>query len=182
VDRGGGGVRASAASTGFAPIADSTARALILGTLPGRLSLARGEYYAQPRNAFWPIMGELFGAGPELDYRRRTVRLIACGVAVWDVCASARRSGSLDAAIERDSIVVNDFVGFFAAHPRIGAIYMNGAAAEALFARHVLPRLDARARGLERHRLPSTSPANASIPYALKRNAWRRALRAPGGA
>ena len=165
------------ASAGFAPIGDRRARVLILGSLPGRVSLARGEYYAQARNAFWPIMGELFGAGPDLPYPRRARRLAERRVAVWDVCASARRRGSLDSSIERDSVVANDFGAFFAAHGRIDAIFLNGATAYAFYERLVLPRLEPRLRALERVRLPSTSPANASIPYARKLAAWRAVLR-----
>ncbi|OZA12577.1 MAG: DNA-deoxyinosine glycosylase, partial [Hydrogenophilales bacterium 17-62-8] len=84
--------------TGFPPIADAHARILILGSLPGQVSLQRQQYYAQPQNAFWKIMGRLFDAGPELAYAERTQRLVENGIALWDVCASAQRPGSLDAA------------------------------------------------------------------------------------
>ena len=61
---------------------------LVLGSMPGAASLARTEYYGHPRNAFWPIMGALFGAGPELPYAERTARLTAAGVQcelhLWD--------------------------------------------------------------------------------------------------
>lgn len=117
--RRGAGARSGlpAACAGFAPLASTAATVLILGTLPGRTSLARGEYYAQPRNAFWPIMGDLFGAGPDLPYAERTSRLIERRIAVWDVCASAKRAGSLDSKIAIGSILPNDFNGFFASHP-----------------------------------------------------------------
>ncbi len=82
---------------GFPPIAAPHARLLILGSLPGRMSLERREYYAQPRNAFWTIMGRLFDAGPELAYATRTQRLTEHGVALWDVCAAARRLGPMRA-------------------------------------------------------------------------------------
>ena len=67
-------------SSSFMPIATPSARVLILGSLPGRVSLARGEYYALAQNAFWRIMGHLFGAGPELHYADRVERLRRCRV------------------------------------------------------------------------------------------------------
>ena len=115
----------------FAPIAAPGATVLILGSMPGRASLLAGQYYAHPRNAFWPIMGELFGAGPELPYARRVRVLARAGVAVWDVLASCTRGGSLDSDIDPGSIVANDFASFFRAHPRIERVYFNGAMAEA---------------------------------------------------
>jgi hypoxanthine-DNA glycosylase len=163
-------------SRGFAPIGDRRARWLIVGSLPGRESLARRQYYAQPRNAFWPIMGALFGAGPELPYPERLARLVQQRVSVWDVCAAAQRSGSLDTAIVRASVVINDFRGFFARCPGIEAVLFNGALAADLYARLVLPALDGPAQALPRIRLPSTSPANASIAYDRKLASWRRAL------
>src|SRR2546428_7487968 len=81
---------------GFDPIADSAARVLILGTLPSQVSLQKGQYYAQPRNVFWKIMSELFSFDRLASYSARTDRLISEGVALWDVCHSADRPGSLD--------------------------------------------------------------------------------------
>jgi len=158
-------------STGFPPIAAPDARVLILGSLPGAMSLARGEYYAQPRNAFWPIMGQLAGAAPSLPYHERLARLAARRIALWDVCESAFRPGSLDAAIRPDSVVVNDFPAFFAAHPAITLVCFNGAKAVALFGRLAAPVPPAR-----RVVLPSTSPAHAGLPFAEKARRWRLAL------
>ena len=159
-------------SRGFAPLAREDARVLILGSLPGAESLRQRRYYAQPRNAFWPIMGALFGAGPERPYEARVRRLLARRIAVWDVCERAYRAGSLDTAIVRDSIVVNDFGGFFASHPRLALICFNGATAETLYRRLVLPGLAAGAARLPSRRLPSTSPAHAALPFATKLAAW----------
>ena len=171
-----GAHRASGLSQGFPPIADPRARWLIVGSLPGRESLARREYYAQPRNAFWPIMGALFGASPELPYAQRLSRLAQRRVSVWDVCAAAQRSGSLDSAIQRASVVINDFRSLFTRCPAIDTVLFNGLVAADLYERLVLPSLEAPARALPRIRLPSTSPANASISYERKLAAWRRAL------
>ena len=93
------------------------ARVLVLGSMPSVASLAKQEYYGHPRNAFWPIMGRLFGAGPELPYDQRKAVLCERGVAVWDVLKTCRRAGSLDTSIRVDSETPNDFVTFFRAHP-----------------------------------------------------------------
>lgn len=161
---------------GFPPIEAPRARVLVLGSMPGTASLAAGEYYAHPRNAFWSIVGELTGAPPSLPYARRVAALRTSGVALWDVVASCRRRGSLDTAIERTSLEINDFAAFFARHPRLELVLFNGATAEALFRRRVLRTLGGRALRLQR--LPSTSPAHAGLGTKRKRAAWHRALRA----
>jgi len=169
-----------AASVGFPPIARADARVLVLGSLPGQTSLARQQYYAQPRNAFWRIVGDLLGFDPALDYATRQHCLVERGVALWDVCAAAVRPGSLDARIRRDSVVPNDFATFLGAHPQIHSLCFNGAAAASLFERRVLPALPPQQRALARIRLPSTSPAHAGLSQARKLEAWRTALRAAG--
>jgi hypoxanthine-DNA glycosylase len=164
--------RRSPCSVGFAPIAGPGARILILGSLPGIASLAAQQYYAQPQNAFWRIMGRLAGAGPGLPYAERCARLVARGIAVWDVCESAHRPGSLDASIAADTIRANDFAGFFRAHPGIRRIGLNGATAARLYARLVLPTLPGRLRELPRLQLPSTSPAHATLSLEQKLVRW----------
>ena len=140
--------------------------------MPGEASLQAGQYYAHPRNAFWPIVEAVWGipAGAPYPSRERAVK--RAGIAIWDVLARCRRRSSLDSHIDRRSIVVNDFAGFLHAHPGIGCIAFNGATAATLYRRHVLPQLDAPARNLPMMQLPSTSPANASLTLAEKRRAW----------
>jgi double-stranded uracil-DNA glycosylase len=155
----------------FPPIEDATARVLILGSMPGKASLRAHQYYAHPRNAFWPIMGALFDAGPALSYEERSARLKRAGIALWDVLASCTRASSLDADIDEASIVANDFRTFLAAHPCLDHVFFNGAKAEGAFRKHVRPQLaDA---SLRYARLPSTSPANASRAFPEKLDAWR---------
>ncbi len=156
----------------FAPIADRNARVLILGSMPGERSLAARQYYAHPQNAFWRILCELLGIDRAATYAERIRALKAARIALWDVLHSCVREGSLDATIEAET--ANDFAAFFSAHPSIGRVYFNGAKAEASFRRHVLPALLTRLRYA---RLPSTSPAHASLPYARKLAAWRAILR-----
>jgi double-stranded uracil-DNA glycosylase len=164
-------------SVGFPPVADARARVLILGSLPGRKSLEMREYYAQPYNAFWRVMGTLFGAGPELDYAARLAKLRRRGIAVWDVLAAGEREGSLDSAIVPATILVNDFNEFFAQHVDIRAVCFNGNTAANLYRRKVLPRLDAAAAALPTHVLPSTSPAYASLRFEQKLERWSAVLR-----
>ena len=164
-------------SVGFPPVADARARVLILGSLPGRQSLEKREYYAQPYNAFWRVMGNLLGAGPELDYAARLARLRARGIAVWDVLAAGEREGSLDSAIVPATILVNDFNGFYSEHSGICAVCFNGNTAANLYRRKVLPRLAAAAAALPTHVLPSTSPAYASLRFEQKLERWSAVLR-----
>jgi hypoxanthine-DNA glycosylase len=157
---------------GLPPIADGNARMLILGNMPSVTSLAAQQYYANPRNGFWRIAGEIFGFEAAAAYEERTAALRARGVAVWDVLRLCRRLGSLDSAIEPDSMAANDFKAFYDAHPAIERVFFNGAAAEKNFGR--LVGVD---RPLRYRRLPSTSPAQ-TMPYADKLSAWREAITA----
>jgi double-stranded uracil-DNA glycosylase len=154
----------------FPPLARAEAAILILGSMPGAMSLAQQQYYAHPRNAFWDIMGELFGAHRELVYEQRVRALTRRDVAVWDVLRHCRRSGSLDSAITRE--IANDFVPFFAAHQRIRNVFFNGMKAQTVYRRHVLPVLPGRL-ALTYRCLPSTSPAHAGMSYVHKLRAWR---------
>lgn len=140
--------------------------------MPGADSLRKRQYYAHPRNAFWRIVGTIFGFDPESAYEVRASSLADSKVALWDVLKSCARDGSLDSDIESATIVPNDIAGFLARHPRIRRVCFNGARAEALYMRHVRPRLRGRS-GIEHLRLPSTSPAHAGLAYLDKLRAWR---------
>lgn len=156
----------------FPPIESPDAHTLILGSMPGVMSLRLQQYYGHPQNAFWRIMGENLGFDPAGSYAQRTSALVERKVALWDVLAACVREGSLDSSIDSSSIVPNDFVAFFATHSRVRRIFFNGAKAESLYRRHVLPKV-ARVASLEHVRLPSTSPAHAGLPLAAKAQAWR---------
>lgn len=145
----------------------------MLGSIPGVASLRAGQYYAHPRNHFWPIVEVLFGIARDLPYPLRCHALIDRGIAVWDVLQTCVRPGSLDAAIEPESIVANDFAGFLADYPGIRAIYCNGGMAATSYRRHVLPTLRGPAAEIPLVRLPSTSPANASYSFERKLAAWQ---------
>jgi hypoxanthine-DNA glycosylase len=157
------------------PIGDSEARVLVLGTMPSQASLDDGFYFGHKRNAFWPIMGLLFGAHRSLSPAERSERLVAARVAVWDVLASCMRRGASDASIQ--DAVANDFVSFFGAHRKVRYVLFNGQTARDLWEEHVDPDLplDLWAE-LELRVLPSTSPAHARS-FEAKHAVWEYELR-----
>lgn len=160
----------------FGPVASPQARVLVLGSMPGVASLAAGEYYAHPRNQFWPIMGALVGAGLELPYRKRIARLRTAGIALWDVVGECERPGSLDADIRRGTVKPNDLAGLLCRCPRIRAIFCNGQTAARLL-KPLLPSLRAAAqREFLVETLPSTSPAHAGMAITEKLRRWRRVV------
>jgi TDG/mug DNA glycosylase family protein len=160
----------------FAPVEDRAARVLILGSMPGAASLAAQQYYAHPRNRFWSIMGALYGAHATLPYRQRLERLQAHGIALWDVFASCARPGSLDAAIDQRTAVINDIPALLQRCRYIDRVCCNGTTAYNAFQRHLGHSIARSEPVLQILRLPSTSPANASWSAARKLEAWRRAL------
>ncbi len=148
----------------FRPVAGKSPKVLILGSLPGTASLRLEQYYGHPQNKFWELMGDVLGEDLRgLTYARRLGRLKANGIALWDIVKEARRHGSLDANIKDE---LHNEVGEFVTARRIKAVFCNGSTAYALYRR----RYD----DPNVVRLPSSSPANASIPYPVKRRAWRR--------
>lgn len=156
---------------GLAPIIGLHPRALILGTLPGDASLAREQYYAHPRNHFWPIMQALLDVAIYDCYSDKCRKLMARRIAVWDVLGSAERHGSLDQAIKNP--IRNDVAELLDAHRTITSIIFNGKTAQTLFGRHI---------GKVPHRiiaLPSTSPANVTT-LEDKTAAWRNGFQRAG--
>jgi hypoxanthine-DNA glycosylase len=167
------------------PQVGANCRVLVLGTVPSLKSLEMRQSYAHAQNLFWPFMGVLYDAGPELPYAERIARLHAAGVGIWDVLKHCERPGSLDSSILVASEVPNDIPALLETHPTIEAIALNGAKAQQVFARRIGPAIAP--DRLERTALlalPSTSPANASIPRDEKLERWRELLRwatPPGG-
>ena len=158
-------------NTGFPPIARKDARILILGSMPSEKSLQEQQYYAHPRNAFWPIICELFDSPEVQNYQRRKQLLLDNHIALWDVLKSCYRKGSLDSDIDHSTIECNDFQDFFAKHRQIKKVFLNGGMAEQLFKKYVLKELAA--FSINYQRLPSTSPAHAAMNRQAKLNAWR---------
>ena len=151
----------------FPPVVDTQTRVLILGSLPGDVSLAHQQYYAHPQNRFWHLVGDTIGVDlPSLGYDARLQALLAHRIGVWDVVAEARRKGSLDSNI-RDH-TGNDLIGLIEGLPGLEVIAFNGGTAARL-------GLKALAQHAHRYRiamLPSSSPAY-TLSYAEKLRAWQ---------
>lgn len=162
--------------TGFPAIADNNAIILILGSMPSIKSLEEQQYYAHPRNSFWFIMTKLLGDKSDLDYAKRKALLLHNKIALWDVLNTCQRKGSLDSSINNETIEVNDFNKFFTEHPLIKAVYFNGSRAQQEYNRHVLPALNAEFASISYQRLPSTSPAMASLNREQKLQQWKAIL------
>lgn len=149
----------------FPPVVDAGTRLLILGSLPGDASLKAAQYYAHPRNGFWPLIGGVVGEDlVALPYDQRLTRLLAHGVGLWDVIASAERAGSLDAAIRSPEAA--DLRGLVQGLPSLRAVAFNGQLAAKL-GRRILAGQD----GLALIDLPSSSPAHA-ISLSAKAESW----------
>ena len=156
----------------FAAIAAADAQVLILGSMPSKLSLAQQQYYAHPRNAFWKIITHLFGFNPNLGYTDKCLALQQHKLALWDVIQSGERQGSLDSNINNTSIISNDFSHFFQQHSQIKHIFFNGSRAEQEYHKRVISQLSEPWQSLACTRLPSTSPAMASLTFEQKLTDW----------
>ena len=163
--------------TGFPPIAGEVVKVLILGTMPGEDSLRKNEYYANPRNSFWKIMEILFGFDSMAQYEERKRILLKNKIALWDVIKSCERKGSLDSSINNETIVENDFASFFTRNPNIRNVFFNGAKAESLYFKRVLPNLSETKFEIKYNRLPSTSPAMAQLSLNAKILEWSKIKR-----
>ncbi len=158
----------------FAPIADINAKILILGSMPGQASLSANQYYAHKHNAFWRIMATLLQFDPGAPYTEKTKALQSAQIALWDVLQSCKRKGSLDSMIETNTQIPNDFQSFFRTHNKITHVFFNGGKAEACFKRFVLKEIDSTL--IQLFRLPSTSPAHATLSVTHKQAIWLNAL------
>lgn len=151
----------------FPPVVDMQTRILILGSLPGEVSLAQGQYYAHRHNRFWALIGAIIGEDlPALAYPDRLQTLQRHRIGLWDVVAEARRDGSLDSNIRNPN--GNDLVGLTQSLPELAVIAFNGTTA----ARIGLKQLGAHAERYRIIRLPSSSPAHTQA-FAEKLAAWQ---------
>ena len=135
------------------PIVDANTRVLIVGSMPSKQSLEKQQYYGNPRNHFWPIIGALLQMEIPENYDKRITILCAHNIGLWDSIASCERKGSLDATIKNE--VPNDFQGFFQKYPQIQLVLFNGGKSFDVFKKLVgLDVLASRAY----EKMPSTSP------------------------
>lgn len=153
----------------FEPIADQNSRLLILGTMPSVKSLEAAFYYAHPRNAFWPMMAEIFGKPLPETVEEKKKMILQNGIALWDVAGSCVREGSLDSAMRK--VELNDFGEFFIRFPKIERVLLNGGAAWTLY--HRLPVEIVNSRACVK--MPSTSPAY-TMKYEKKLEIWNREI------
>ncbi|WP_153102224.1 DNA-deoxyinosine glycosylase [Paraburkholderia hayleyella] len=152
----------------FSPVVDSNTKVLVLGSLPGEVSLAHNQYYAHRQNRFWHLVGEVIGENLSgMEYTERLRTLLQYRIGLWDVVAEARRAGSLDSNL-RD-LASNDLSALVATLPHLVAIAFNGNTAAKIGER----ALGARISQYRILKLPSSSPAYAALPYAAKLAAWR---------
>ncbi|WP_333600855.1 DNA-deoxyinosine glycosylase [Flavobacterium sp.] len=151
----------------FPYIANSNAKVLILGTMPGVQSLAIGEYYGNPRNHFWRILFALCHETYSTHYDEKQKLLLKNRIALWDVLQACERKGSLDSAIVQE--VPNDFKAFLKAHPHITHIFFNGQQAAKYFKKYITLTSTS---VYSLFTLPSTSPANAGISLEGKFEQW----------
>jgi hypoxanthine-DNA glycosylase len=165
----------SAHLQGLAPLVCQGTRVLILGSFPGAASLAAQQYYAHPRNQFWPILQAIFedfSASKAFkycssSYQIRSEWLLSKGLGLWDVYARCDRAGSLDANIRNAK--ANDLAALQQQLPNLSAFAHNGG--ESFLHAQLGVRL-----GLAVHKLPSSSPANAAWSFERKLAAWREVL------
>nr|WP_199000618.1 DNA-deoxyinosine glycosylase [Flavobacterium sp. ASV13] len=153
-------------SFSFAPISNSNANILILGTMPGTKSLELNQYYGHNQNNFWKFMFTIFKEDFSTDYETRKTLLQKNNVALWDVLQFCDRVGSLDSAIKNE--IANDFETFLEEHPNISTILFNGQKAAAFFKKYVHLK-----KTYQLITLPSTSPANASQNFQSKLDEWQ---------
>ncbi len=161
---------------GFPPIVGSNPKLLILGSLPSVQSVGKRQYYAHSRNSFWPIMGELFGAGTDKPYEERQAIIADAGIAIWDVLAASVRPGSMDADIDQNTAKPNDIHAFLRQHPGIKLICFNGHTAATLYRKFLIQAIKNNLGDFEYAVLPSTSPAYASMRFPEKLRQWSTAI------
>lgn len=137
----------------FDPIMDANSKILILGSMPGKMSIEKGEYYGHPRNHFWRIIFDAFNEPYRDDYEKRLGFLLEHGIAIWDVIAECRREGSLDSRIRDEK--PNDIQQLLDSFPGLEVIIFNGLKAYQTYGKLIGFNLRP---DIDYVRLPSTSP------------------------
>ncbi|WP_413532379.1 DNA-deoxyinosine glycosylase [Empedobacter brevis] len=153
----------------FLPIISKQPKVLILGSLPGDLSLEVNQYYGHPRNRFWKIMFEIFNSKFSEDYQVRKQLILRNNLALWDVAHSAERKGSMD--VDMKNVAPNSIDELLKEHSTIEKIIFNGKKSEQLFWKY----FDEKST-IKYISLPSTSPANARFSYERLVEIWKNSI------
>ncbi|MCP4430140.1 MAG: DNA-deoxyinosine glycosylase [Gammaproteobacteria bacterium] len=156
----------------FEPIIGNKPRIIILGSMPGVVSLQAVQYYANPRNAFWSIMADLFAIEIDCDYEDRIKQISHHPVILWDTIKACHRPGSLDSKIQNYQLEANNIPSLLNQYSEISLVACNGATSEKYFNKLVKTQLPDD-RDITIKRLPSTSPANAGMTYEQKLCKWQ---------
>lgn len=151
----------------LAPIINKDSKVLILGSIPGKKSLDKQEYYGNDRNAFWKIIYTLYDTELEEDYDKKIDFIQSKNIALWDVIENCNREGSLDTNIKNEK--PNDFEKLFKDYPKIKHVFFNGGKAADVFKKRVGFDIS---KDIEYEKLTSTSPAN-TIKFEKKLDLWK---------
>lgn len=118
----------------FNPIINHDSKILILGSIPGKESIRKNQYYANERNQFWQIIYNIFNSDIPPSYNERCNFILKNNLALWDVLKNAERHDSLDSSIKDE--ILNDFEEFLYMYPNINKIIFNGTKAKSSFKKH----------------------------------------------
>ncbi len=149
---------------GLPPVIDENTEILILGSFPGPESLRKKQYYANNRNYFWKIMGQVLDSDLiSKSYEEMVKILLNNKIGLWDVFASCEREGSSDKNIFNERL--NDFKELKVKCPKLKLICFNGCKS----AEHsnLVNQLN-----IKTAILLSTSPANTSTSFDNKLKQW----------
>ena len=151
----------------FPPVIAADSKVLILGSMPGKKSLAMQQYYAHPQNRFWKLMAALFEEKQPVEYSDKLALLRKNRVALWDVLGYCEREGSLDSDIRNEQ--PNDIPDLLQNYPQLEAVFCNGGKAG-----RALKKYFAASLKIPVYYLHSTSPANAKMNLAALREEWQQ--------
>jgi hypoxanthine-DNA glycosylase len=155
------------------PIIGRNPRIIILGSMPGIISINAIQYYANPRNLFWMVLADLFGIDINCSYESKVQQVQQLPIIIWDTLKSCHREGSLDSKILSTDLEANDIGALLKQFPTVQAIAFNGGASAKYFDRLVKPQLS-KDLSVELFKMPSTSPANAGMKQQQKLEIWRK--------
>jgi len=158
------------------PIIGRNPRIIILGSMPGIISINAIQYYANPRNLFWMVLEDLFGIDINASYEFKVQQVQQLPLIIWDTLKSCHREGSLDSKILSTDLEANDIGALLKRFPTVQAIAFNGGASAKYFDRLVRPQLS-KDLNVELFKMPSTSPANAGMKQQQKLEIWRKLCR-----